>query len=255
MTDDAELSPYYNGTPWWQLTTAPGSSGPFGGERRIAAYLYFNVEVGGTFTMREIREALGRDGVPDNAEHLNRRLRNLRKQGWVFPSYKDRAGQDIETYVLKAKGNKLWLGEQTRQSTISAALQRQVFDRDLSRCVICGVGAGEPYPGEPDTAARLTAGHRTPGARLGDVSLDNLQTECSRCNEPARDIQPNPEVLAEVLAAVRQLGAADKRSLLAWLESGHRQRNKVDLAFDRTRRLAQSEREQVAQFLRDATGN
>lgn len=249
MTGNAELSPYYNGTgtPWWQ--------GPFGGERRIAAYLYFNVEVGGTFTMREIREGLGRDGVPDNAEHLNRRLRNLRKQGWVFPSYKDQAGQDIESYVLKVKGNKLWLGEQTKHAAISDAIKRQLFERDHSRCVLCGVGAGEPYPGEPGTAAKLTAGHRTAGARSDDVSLDNLRTECSRCNEPSGDTPPNPEVLAEVMASVKRLGAADKATLLAWLDSGHRQRNRVDMAYDRIKGLAQSEQEQMVQFLRSATGS
>lgn len=256
MTDDPhalEDSPLYNGTPWWKLRTAPGSARAFGGVRRLAAYLYFNVEIGGTFTMRELRDELGGD-VPEQAEHLNRRLRELRAQGWQIRSYRDRAGQEVDTYVLEKKGNRLWLGEQTRRPAISAAVRRQVFERDLNRCVICGIGAGEPYPGEPGTTARLTAGHRTAGARLGDASPDNLQTECSRCNEPVGDTPPNPEVLAEVMAAVRQLGVTDKRALLAWIQSGHRHRSKVDIAFDRTRRLAQSERDQVVQYLRSATG-
>ncbi|GFM20571.1 putative uncharacterized protein [Mycobacterium sp. PO1] len=41
--------------------------------------------------------------------------------------------------------------------------------------------------------------------------------------------------------------------MLAWLESGHRHRSKVDFAYDRTRKLAASEKEQVIEFLRDAT--
>jgi hypothetical protein len=249
---DVEESPFYEETPWWRLTTTPGTGRPFGGARRIAAYLYFNVDVNDTFTMRELREALGGEDTPEQAEHLNRRLRDLRKQGWRFRSYKDQAGQAVDTYVLEQKGNRLWLGEQTVRPSVSAAVKRQVFDRDLSRCVICGVAAGEPYPGEPGTAARLTVGHRTPGVRRGNASPDNLQTECARCNEPVRNIAPNPEVLAEVMAAVKQLGAADKATLLTWIESGRRQRNKVDFAFDRTKRLAKSEQEQVAQFLRSA---
>jgi hypothetical protein len=115
------------------------------------------------------------------------------------------------------------------------------------------VGAGEPYPEEPGTAARLTAGHRTADARHRNASLDNLQTECARCNEPVGDTPPNPENLAEVMATVKQLGAADKATLVAWLQSGYRQRSKVDFAFDRARKLAESEKAQVISFLRAAT--
>lgn len=251
--DDDDLSPNYGDIPWWKLRVAPGTSRPFGGEKRLAAYLYFNVPVGGTFTMRQLREALGEEDTPEQAEHLNRRLRNLKPQGWRFTSYKDQYGQAMDEYVLQEKGNKLWLGEATKRSNISAALKRQVYERDYNRCVICGVGAGEPYPGEPGTAARLTAGHRTAEARYGEASLDNLQTECARCNEPARDTPPNPEVLGEVMAAVKQLGAAEKATLLAWLESGYRHRSRVDFAFDRTRKLAASEKDQVMEFLRGAT--
>lgn len=254
MEDDAGLSRFHGDIAWWKLTITPGTKKQsFGGEKRIAAYLYFNVNVGGTFTMRQIREALGEKDTPDSAEHLNRRLRNLRAQGWRFSSYKDQFGQAVDSYVLQEKGNKLWLGERTKRSAISAATRRQVFDRDQNRCVICGVGAGEPYPGEPDTAARLTAGHRTADARDGEASPDNLQTECARCNEPVGDTPPNPENLAEVMAVVRKLGAADKAVLAAWLESGYRQRSKVDFAFDRARKLAESEKEQVIEFLVAAT--
>lgn len=252
VSDDAEPSRFFGDIAWWKLQTAPGSKRPFGGERRIAAYLYFNVDVGGTFTMRQLREALGEKDTPEQAEHLNRRLRNLRAQGWRFTSYKDQYGQAVDSYVLQEKGNKLWLGEQTKRPTISAAVRRQVFERDQNRCVICGVGAREPYPGEPGTAARLTAGHRTADARHGEASPDNLQTECARCNEPVGDTPPNPENLAEVMAAVKQLGAADKAALAAWLESGYRQRSKVDFAFDRARKLAESEKAQVVDFLRSA---
>ncbi|WP_197505758.1 HNH endonuclease [Mycobacterium sp. 852002-53434_SCH5985345] len=253
MADDAEPSRFYGDIAWWKLRIAPGTNRPFGGEKRLAAYLYFNVDVGGTFTMRQLREALGEEDTPEQAEHLNRRLRNLKPQGWRFTSYKDQYGQAMDEYVLQEKGNKLWLGERTKRPTISNALKRQVYERDLNRCVICGVGAGEPYPGEPGTAARLTVGHRTAGARHGGASVDNLQTECARCNEPVGDTPPNPEVLGEVMASVKQLGAADKAALLAWLESGYRHRSKVDFAYDRTRKLAVSEKEQVMEFLRSAT--
>jgi len=243
---------YFGDVPWWKLDTWPGKNMKFGGFPKLAAYLYFNVDVGGQFTMRELRTALG-SSAPDNAEHLNRRLRELRKHDWDFTSYKDRAGQEVDTYVLRQKGKRIWLGEKNPGTTISAALRRQVIERDLNRCVICGVGAGEPYPGELGTAARLTAGHRRAGNRLGAPTLDNLQAECSRCNEPVGDTPPNPETFEEVKAQVSRLGAAEKATLLDWLEGGYRQRNRVDLAYDRIRRLAPSERDEFIDYLREAT--
>jgi hypothetical protein len=46
-----EDSSLCNGVPWWKLTVTPGGRARFGGEKRLAAYLWFNVRVGGTFTM------------------------------------------------------------------------------------------------------------------------------------------------------------------------------------------------------------
>jgi hypothetical protein len=244
-------SPTYEGVPWWKLQFWPGKRVKFGGEPRLAAYLYFNREIGEEFTMRDLRAALG-DEAPVDDGQLDRRLRELKKDDWNFASYKERAGQKADVYVLLAKGRRRWLGEKNKRKQISDAVRRQVFDRDMSRCVICNVGGGEPYPGEPTTSARLTIGHRTAGARQGDASPDNLQTECARCNEPVGDTPPNPESFPEVMAAIKQLGPKDKGTLLTWIESGHRQRNKVDMAFDRIRRLSESERAQVLEQLRDA---
>ena len=52
-------SPLYGGIPVWKLETWPGTKRHFGGEPKLAAWLYFNVHVGGEFTMRDLREALG----------------------------------------------------------------------------------------------------------------------------------------------------------------------------------------------------
>ncbi|MBJ7287995.1 HNH endonuclease signature motif containing protein [Williamsia sp.] len=248
MDDEA----FYEGVPWWELKKWPGKNVKFGGRPKLAAYLYFNYEVGNTFRMKELRRALG-DDAPADDEHLNRRLRQLRDQDWRFDSYKDLAGQDVDAYVLKAKGKRIWLGERNRLDKPSQAVRREVIERDLNRCVVCGVGAGEPYDREPDSKARMTVGHRVAGARLASASPDNLQTECSRCNEPAGDTPPNPERLDEVMSVVSRLGVKDKTALLDWLTAGRRIRNKVDVAYDRIRRLSTTEREAVVQRLREAT--
>lgn len=64
---------------------------------------------------------------------------------------------------------------------------------------------------------------------------------------------PNPEVFDEVMAAVSRLGARDKITLLEWIESGRRHRNRLDDAFDRVRRLSASERTLVVDRLRQLT--
>ncbi|GAA3514047.1 hypothetical protein GCM10022262_42070 [Georgenia daeguensis] len=222
-----------------------------GGQHRAAAYLWFQKDLGDSFSMRELREALGEGMQPEDAEHLNRRLRQLRKHGWRFDSYKDRQGQPTDSYLLVEKGARTWLGERRQPDGVSAGVRRQVLDRDGNRCVVCGVGAGEPYPEDPDSYARMTIGHRQAGARLADAGPDNLQTECARCNEPSGDVIPDPETSAAVMASVRRLGAKDRSALLSWLETGRRQRSPLDLVYDRVRRLSESERAAVAERLRE----
>lgn len=133
-------------------------------EPSIAAYLWFEVKTGDKFTMRQLRDALG-EHDPNADEHLNRRLRTLRQRGWELPSYKDRPGLKPDEYLLVKKGDRLRLGEGKRPPAISQRARRIVLDRDGNRCVICGIGAGEPYP-EDGKPARMTIGHRTAGARL-----------------------------------------------------------------------------------------
>lgn len=248
-------SPHHNGVLWWKLDHWPGTKRRFGGTPKLAAYLYFNVAIGGEFRMRDLRAALGDEAEgPDRAEHLNRRLRTLREQDWVFDSYMDKAGQDPDVYVLKAKGKRIWLGEKNKRDQPSNATKRLVFDRDRNTCVICGARAGEPYPGEPETSARLTIGHRIPGARLATANPDSLQTECSRCNETVRDSLPNPETLPEVMAAVSTLGPKVKGELLLWMQSGYRHPSKTDTAYARIRRLPKTDQEVVADYLKEVAG-
>jgi 5-methylcytosine-specific restriction endonuclease McrA len=121
-----------------------------------------------------------------------------------------------------------------------------VFERDHHTCVVCGEIAGEHYDDRPNgSTVRLTVGHRVPGERLGGASLDDLQTECARCNEPVRDLVPNPETFEEVLPAVRSLRSADLKLLQSWLAAGRRSRREVDIVFGRVRRLNQHERRRM----------
>lgn len=244
-----------DGVNWWHVTLTPGAKKQrFGGEKRIAAYLNFNVEVGQLFTMRDLREGIGTDGIAEDSEQLGRRLRNLRPDDWVIISYKDRRDLPPDTYRLDSKGTRVWLGERNKREEISARVRRLVLERDSQTCQICGIARGEEYDEYPGRLARMTIGHRVPGHRLGGASLDELQTECSMCNEPMRDELPDPESYEEVLPEVRSLGRAQLRKLYRWMAAGRRDRDRAEHVYGRVRRLGPEDQRKVAAKIFDMIG-
>jgi hypothetical protein len=241
-----------DGTLWWRLETWPDSHRPFGDERKLAAWMTFNLEVGDTFTIRDLRMVWGSE-----AEHFNRRLRRLRPDGWELASARDDGSLAADEYRLRAKG---WHPGQVEdrpvRSGVSQGVRRRVFDRDGRRCVVCGVGSGEPYPGEPRSKAVLTVGHRIPGARNGSSrDLSNLQTECGRCNEPVRDEMSPKERLADLLPEIRLMGRSEKSKLESWLLEGRRTRDRTDEMYDRLRTLGHAERAEAEIELRRMLAN
>lgn len=241
-----------DGTLWWRLETWPDTRRRFGDERKLAAWLTFNLEVGDVFTIRDLRAVLGSD-----AEHFNRRMRRLRPDGWQLSSAHDDGSLSPDQYRLGAKG---WSPgspeERPSRSGVSQGARRRVFDRDGRRCVICGVGSGEPYPGEPGSRAVLTIGHRLPGAREGSSrDLSNLQTECRRCNEPVRDELSPKERLADLLPEIRLLSRSEKTRLESWLLEGHRTRDRADEMYDRLRMLGDADRAEAELELRKMLAN
>lgn len=251
-TDGPQTS---DGTNWWHVTVTPGMKvKPFGGEKRIAAYLNFNVRVGQVFTMRDIREAIGVDEVAEDAEQLGRRLRNLRPDDWVITSYKDARELSPDSYRLDAIGTRVWLGERNQRDKPSAKVRRLVIERDDQTCQICGIARGEEYLEYPGRKARMTVGHRVPGQRLGGASVDELQTECAMCNEPIRDELPDPESYEEVLPEVRGLGTAQLRQLCKWIMAGQRERDRVERVYGRVRRLGTADRQKMAAKIFDMIG-
>ncbi|MER6484351.1 HNH endonuclease [Streptomyces virginiae] len=249
-----------DGTLWWDVTIQPGTKAfPFGQEKRLAAWLWFNKSLGDTFTMRELRDALGSD-IAQNAEHLNRRLRELRKCDWSIPSQRTDGTLAQDEYRVKSKGGRIWIdGERAKYKKFapSARTRRLVMDQDGSRCRVCGLGADDTY--EDGQQVRLTIGHLVPQERLKSREarddLNNWRIECSLCNETVRDELPDPEQLDEVLAGLKRLTAKEAGELLAWMRKGERPRSRVDQAYDRARRLAGPDRARVIGHLAERTGD
>lgn len=243
-----------DGVLWWELEKWPGLNRKFGAERKIAAWMAFNLDEGDLFTMRQLREALGSDVVPNEDEHLNRRLRRLREDGWVFPSNKDDKSLGVGIYRLDQIGWHPAVGDRPKADTISKAMERLVFERDGYRCVICGIGRGEPFPDKPDSHAVITVGHRRARAHKGSAKdPDNLETQCSLHNETVREEMP-PESLDDVLLDLRRLNKPELAKLETWLAQGYRSRDRLDVLHDRARSLSPNERDALLGEVRKRLG-
>ncbi len=218
----------------------------------MAAWLFFNRALGAVFTMPELRNALGDDGAANSDEHLNRRLRQLRKDGWVLPSHREDTSLVVGEYRADRHGWVPWQGlRPSRGVAIPFRIRAQVLEPDGRRCMICGVAAGESHPALlARSPAVMTIGHRVPAARGGSSSdAHNPRVECSICNEPIRDELRDPEGVAEVLPLVKGLRRSDAYVLWGWVRSGERQRAELDVLYDRIRMLPQADRTQVLQVL------
>lgn len=247
-----------DGTLWWRLKMTPGKNRPFGDEQKIAAYLACHVGRNGIFTMRGLRAALGEDTIPNSAEHLNRRLRNLRlRDGWDIPSAKDDGSLAHDEYQVCKIGWHPGVGvARPKNDAPSDATRRKVFARDKSVCQVCFTPGGAPYADMPGKVARPTLGHRVPGKRLDSkATVDDLQTECARCNETVRDELFDPVTLLEVLPTVRNLRRQDKVELLSWMQAGRRPVSRAEEAYANLRRLSRAEQEEAMQVLSRMVGD
>lgn len=241
-----------NPRPLWSYSVHPQTGRKLGGEPRIASYLADRVGLGGTFTMRNLREALSTDDSDTNTdEHLNRRMRTLRAKGWILRSSQDEGSLRPGEYRVEKIG---WKPEDGRFVANGLALSQRVrasvLERDGYRCRLCGRAGGEQWP--DGDIVTLTIGHIVPQARGGAHDASNLRTECSRCNEPKREAGAARDTFDDVRGEVRALSKRDKQRLLAWLESGERLRDHVDEIFDRVRVMGTQDTSAVEEQLRHA---
>lgn len=236
-----------SGELWWKLSIWSGKKTQrFGAEPKLASWLTFNMKVGEVFTIRQLRKVLGNTIGPNDHEHFNRRFRNLRRYGWIVLSSRDAGDLKPDQYRLKQIGAPIWLGKSKYDSKrTSDKMRRQILDRDGYRCVLCGIGAGEPYPDEPARLARLTIGHFVADSLRGPNDPENLRTECSRCNEPAKEEAQRTESATEIWPKIRNLRRAHKTGLLTWIEKGFRERDDVDRLFDQVRTLPALQRDEI----------
>ena len=226
----------------------PKGQGRSAGARvRAAIWLRDEVGEGEKFTTRQLREAI--PGV----NQVDRRMRSLRQAEWIIHEYRTHNGLAADEFLLEKIGVPLWepgmAGYGLR--SITGRVRNEVMARDLNRCVRCGIGAGEPYPDDPDSTARLTLGHVKPSGHKGSDRPENLVTECARCNETAQTQTAARPSVDQVWDRVSRLGRSEKRKVLDWLEGGGREFTAAETTFMLIRQLPGVQRDEVIAKLRE----
>lgn len=189
--------------PDWRTSTK-------GTKVRAALWLHAEVGVGGTFTKQQLRDAF------PSVEQVDRRMRDLRPEGWVIATYREDRSLTVDELRLVAEGGRVWEpGYRSRQGAAVSDKQRQeVFAGDNYCCVLCGISAGEAYPDDPLRSAQLTlARNRPPGDETA-----GLRTECDRCRAGS---PPNADA-AGVTEQIAGLSPDDREQLAGWVRSGSR---------------------------------
>jgi 5-methylcytosine-specific restriction endonuclease McrA len=188
-------------------------------------------------------------------------MRDLRPAGWIIKTYRDMASLSPDELFLEKIGAHVW--EPGQRSTglriISGKTRRQVMERDNHRCVRCGISAGEEYPDDAGSAARLTLGHVSPHKHGSAAQLGDLVTECARCNETAKHltgVQFSPE---QVWDRIQELPKKEKSKLLSWMVADRRSMSQTEEIWARYRQLPAVHREalskQLATVLASADGS
>lgn len=212
-----------------------------------ACWLASEIGEGGVFSKEMLRAA-----VPGR-EQVDRRMRDLRKFGWVIDESRVGKGLATDELRLVKVGVPVWDRGARKAATppsISDKVRQSVFFRDGHACVRCGIAAGEAFDDDSSKRARLTAAHVYPDRLGGKATVDDLVTACQRCNEAVRDETDNYLDANQVLVRVTSLGKADRAILLRRIEANRREPDRVDPVWRAFLQLPGTERGRVLEALK-----
>lgn len=212
---------------------------------KVALWLLAEVGEGNTFTKAQLREAF--PGV----EQVDRRMRDLRSDGWIIHTNREDPGLPTNTLCLVKAGDDVWDSQASRRRSepgLSNKERASVLAADDFMCTVCGIAAGEAYPdSRRGETAQLSVSVRE--ELLPErASRRRFVTECKRCK--AGDTQAAPPRTADVLTAVDSLSAADREELAQWVRRGRRLPRRVEQLWTEYRRLPADARVAVAERLR-----
>jgi hypothetical protein len=168
---------------------------------------YFLANVGKVLEWPELREAAG--GITE----WGRRVRELRQlEGFDIRTDKDDSSLKPGQYKLVSPKPRPVFSD-----AISKETRAFVLDRNGFTCQMCGAGAGEPHPTNPQMKTRLHIGHIIDLSQGGTNDPSNLRAQCSVCNEGAQNgTLPRPEAVW-LLGQVRRAGGSEQLQVLQFL--------------------------------------
>lgn len=207
---------------------------------RAALWLVTEIGQGNAFTKEQLRSAF--EGV----SQIDRRLRDLRKYGWVIHTSIQDLSLNPEEQRFVSMGTPVWQkggGSVPEYCAVSAKKRRSVFAENDYQCVHCGIAGGERYPDAPHMSAVLIAAKKTVAASGAKQSI-LFYTECSRCHAGESS---SPVNLADLIAEIAHLDPADKKLLLRWAEQGRR--NTLERAWQQFRRLPNEAKEIIRKHI------
>ena len=187
-----------------------------------------SIGVGVVFTRADIEAAFPGVG------QIDRRVRGLRESGWTIIT--NRQDKNLRPGQLRCDQ----FGVDHRTPGPTDFVRRAVILRDHRQCQVCGIIAGHPYPGEPDSTANIEAARRT-GAR--GYAASAWEARCGRCfgadnGHPTGDAD-------HVWSAIDELSREDKETLLAWMEIGRRPIDNTEALFADVCALPPQERARI----------
>ena len=181
---------------------------PLSSKERIRQFL--RERVGKIVTARELQRVA-------KATEWARRVRELRnKEGWKILTHNDDSGLKPGEYRLAAPPPPP--GVYSFARSLSARVRAQVLERNGYTCQMCGAGAGEPDPQNPNRTVKLHIGHIIDKSHGGTDDISNLRALCSACNQGAKNLVQEPPRWTWLLSQLRRASLSDQRKALEWLK-------------------------------------
>ncbi len=213
-----------------------------GGTRiRVALWLHSEVGAGGVFTKAALRDAF--PGV----EQIDRRMRDLRPEGWVIRTYREDRSLEVNELRLVEEGGAVWDPNYKAQQrrAITSKERHAAMRSDNYMCVECGIAAGDAFPDDSLHTAKLSVFDRTGG----EGPTRRLSTICDRCLAGGGEDPGGGEDLGDLLAEIGALSHGQRDSLAKWIRRRSRTYAKEERLWSRYRRLPATERAVVEQHL------
>lgn len=180
-----------------------------GSKEKIRQFLLANI--GRIIESHELQAAA------DGAVQYSRRLRELRdEEHWPILSHNDTKELRPGQYLLKEQPPEK--SDVKFARNISAKLRSEVLARNGFTCQSCGLTPSDidPHTGRK---TRLHIGHIKDKSLGGEDVVSNLRTECSTCNQGAKNITAEVPTWIWLKAQIRRSDEDAQRQAYDWLKT------------------------------------